>query len=96
MSGKVAKQQRNLEKEKMDDYVKRRDLFSDEIKALSRKHMIDLGAVIRWASEGAMPMIAFIDMKKHYGEVTEEARINNEKAKAEAKAISEDAGKLEV
>ncbi len=100
MSGKTAKQNRNTEKEKQEEYMKRRDAMVADLKTISRKYMIDISPVIQWQPQGARPVLAFTDMSEHYGQIALDKKLAKAKEnKEEAESIVENpegAGKLEV
>ena len=81
MSGKAAKKIRKEEKVKDDDFILRRELMRKEYVALSKKYKIDLKAGINYGQDALLPVMLFVDMKEHYGNVTEEAK----KAEADKK-----------
>ena len=87
MSGRTAKAKRKEEKAKNDDFIFRRELMRKEFISLSKKFKIDLKPGINYGPEALLPVMIFVDMKEHYGQVTEEAK------QAEAKKKSAQNGK---
>ena len=99
MSHKSAKQLRREEKADQEDYVKRRDEFNVEVKKLSAKFRIDLVPIVKWSPQGAVPMIAFVDMKAQYEQMTEEAKKAEALKKAQdtaKKVVDQNAGRDDV
>ncbi len=79
MSGKTEKAKRKVEKEKDEDFIKRREALRKEFAASSKKYKVDIKAGLKYELEALLPIMVFVDMKEHYGHVTEEAK----KAEAE-------------
>jgi hypothetical protein len=74
MSGKTAKAQRKEQKEKAADFEKRREAMLKELKVLSEKYRIDIGGSLQYTRQGIIPMVAFVDVKDQYENITDEAK----------------------
>jgi len=74
MSGKAEKVLRKAEKEKQENFAQRREAMYVELKKLSEIYKIDIVGYLQYTEQGAIPMVALIDVKDKYEHTTEEAK----------------------